>query len=146
MGIEGVWQARRPRASCFLPGCHDRVIAWGVIQAARLEAEQAEDVEDEEEGAGEGDDEAQAAELYCLCRQPDDPAAPRDFVACDKCEQWFHPECVDTTMEVCADTTPLLISALKCIFCSWPATSLGNGSTQSVSTAPRRSVQAPPHL
>ncbi len=84
------------------------------VQAARLEAEEAGDVEEEQEaGAGEGDEEAQAAELYCLCRQPDDPAAPRDFVACDKCEQWFHPECVDTTMEVCPSSTVDLCFSLR---------------------------------
>ncbi|BDA48817.1 probable pH-interacting protein at C-terminar half [Coccomyxa sp. Obi] len=82
-------------------------------RAARLEAEEAEDVGEQEEGTGEGDEEGQAAELYCLCRQPDDPAAPRDFVACDKCEQWFHPECVDTTMEEVAD-----MDAWVCPLCS----------------------------
>ena len=35
-----------------------------------------------------------------MCQQPDDPEAPRDFVQCDKCQQWFHPECVNTTTQV----------------------------------------------
>ena len=95
------------------------------MQAARLEAEEAEDVEEQEEGPGEGDEDAQAAELYCLCRQPDDPAAPRDFVACDKCEQWFHPECVDTTMEVRA----LYISLVFYILSHHAIIVLGAGSS-----------------
>lgn len=74
--------------------CQDMYV---FMQVARQEAEEEEVGEEEAE---EVEEEGQAAELYCLCRQPDDPAAPRDFVACDKCEQWFHPECVDTTMEV----------------------------------------------
>jgi hypothetical protein len=67
-------------------------------QAVKTEEAEQEQVEEEEE--------PMAQELYCLCRQPDDPKAPRNFVACDKCEQWFHPECVDTTLEVCIFAAP----------------------------------------
>lgn len=66
-----------------------RFLSWQAVKTQ--EAKQTAEEEHEAEGA---------QELYCLCQQPDDPAAPRDFVACDKCEQWFHPECVDTTLEV----------------------------------------------
>ena len=38
------------------------------------------------------------APLYCVCRQPDDYT--RSFVECEFCEEWFHPECVGTTVEV----------------------------------------------
>ncbi|KAF7725778.1 hypothetical protein EC973_009395 [Apophysomyces ossiformis] len=30
--------------------------------------------------------------LYCICRKPYD--APRFMIACDRCDQWFHGECV----------------------------------------------------
>ena len=54
----------------------------------------------EEQREIEEEDAAAAAELYCLCQQADDPGAPRDWVQCDKCAQWFHPECVGTTAQV----------------------------------------------
>lgn len=41
-----------------------------------------------------------AAELHCVCRKPEDPDNPQDFVQCEACEAWFHPECVGTTMQV----------------------------------------------
>ena len=28
-------------------------------------------------------------ELFCICRQPE----TEDMIACDVCEQWFHPHC-----------------------------------------------------
>ncbi|KAM7533005.1 hypothetical protein Aperf_G00000126396 [Anoplocephala perfoliata] len=31
-------------------------------------------------------------EVYCLCRTPYDPA--RVYIACDRCDEWYHPECV----------------------------------------------------
>jgi len=66
----------------------------GLLQKPRAERTIEEQREIEEEDA------AAAQELFCLCQQPDDPEAPRDFVQCDKCQQWFHPECVNTTTQV----------------------------------------------
>lgn len=54
----------------------------------------------EEQREIEEEDAAAAQELFCVCQQPDNPEAPRDFVQCDKCQQWFHPECVSTTTQV----------------------------------------------
>lgn len=31
--------------------------------------------------------------LYCICRRPYD--VPRFMIACDKCDQWFHGECIE---------------------------------------------------
>ena len=76
----------------------------GLVQKPRAERTVEEQQEIEEEDA------AAAAELYCLCQQADDPGAPRDWVQCDKCEQWFHPECVGTTAQVCS---------LCCQLCLW---------------------------
>ena len=30
-------------------------------------------------------------ELYCTCQQPADD---RFMIACDKCEEWYHGECI----------------------------------------------------
>ncbi|KAI8391572.1 uncharacterized protein BYT42DRAFT_199961 [Radiomyces spectabilis] len=30
--------------------------------------------------------------LYCICRKPYD--APRFMIACDRCDEWFHGECI----------------------------------------------------
>ena len=39
------------------------------------------------------DHEREATELFCLCRQPYDPA--RFMIGCDKCDGWFHAKCVN---------------------------------------------------
>ncbi|CAO3694579.1 unnamed protein product [Rhizopus stolonifer] len=31
--------------------------------------------------------------LYCICKRPYD--IPRFMIACDKCDQWFHGECIN---------------------------------------------------
>lgn len=36
--------------------------------------------------------ESDGAELYCVCRQPDD--LQRLMLACDSCELWFHSQCM----------------------------------------------------
>lgn len=56
---------------------------------------------------------AEAQELYCLCRQPDDPT--RDFIECTDCAQWFHPECVGTSVEV--NPSGLLLAGSVCLQC-----------------------------
>ena len=38
-------------------------------------------------------------EIYCICRQPDDPN--RAFIECEECKEGFHPECVGTSLQVC---------------------------------------------
>ena len=34
-------------------------------------------------------DPAAPLELFCICKQPE----TEDMIACDVCEQWFHPHC-----------------------------------------------------
>lgn len=54
---------------------------------------------DGEEQAFEAEEEGSLApELYCLCRQPDD--SDRQFIECDSCHQWYHPDCVGIVLEV----------------------------------------------
>ena len=54
---------------------------------------------DGSEVAGEAEEEGnQAAELYCVCRQPDD--SDREFIECDSCSQWYHPDCVGISLQV----------------------------------------------
>ncbi|CAH8574851.1 unnamed protein product [Heterobilharzia americana] len=35
--------------------------------------------------------------LYCVCRTPYEPT--RVYIACDGCDEWYHPECVGLTPE-----------------------------------------------
>ncbi|VDK20509.1 unnamed protein product [Taenia asiatica] len=36
-------------------------------------------------------------EVYCLCRTPYDPT--RVYIACDRCDEWYHAECVGLEAE-----------------------------------------------
>lgn len=83
--------------------CQPDELAPADVQKPRAERTVEEQRQIEEEDA------AAAQELFCLCQQPDDPEAPRDFVQCDKCQQWFHPECVSTTAEVSATSSVNLV-------------------------------------
>ncbi|KAH7104353.1 hypothetical protein BKA62DRAFT_768095 [Auriculariales sp. MPI-PUGE-AT-0066] len=53
---------------------------------------------------------AAAAELYCVCQTPYDEG--RFMVACDRCDGWYHPHCVDV-----ADTEVDLIDQFVCPVC-----------------------------
>ncbi|KAG2196581.1 hypothetical protein INT47_004884 [Mucor saturninus] len=58
--------------------------------------------------------------LYCHCRQPYD--ATRFMIACDKCDEWFHGECIHIN-----EKEGELIDLYFCIQCSQGA-SLGHVS------------------
>uniref|UniRef100_A0A1I7Z6W0 PHD-type domain-containing protein n=1 Tax=Steinernema glaseri TaxID=37863 RepID=A0A1I7Z6W0_9BILA len=47
-------------------------------------------------------------EVYCICRKPDDG---NKMVACDKCEEWFHADCVGFTEEMDAEEKPYFCKA-----------------------------------
>ncbi len=45
-------------------------------------------------GGGEEDDLSDDGKVFCLCREPDDG---RVMVQCDRCQEWYHHDCVDIT-------------------------------------------------
>lgn len=45
--------------------------------------------------------------LYCLCRQPNDPS--RFMLACDRCSEWYHGECVNVSGESPSPSTPTFL-------------------------------------
>ena len=51
---------------------------------------------DEEEEEDESDDESDHGP-YCICRGPDDH---RWMICCEKCEDWFHGECISLNKEI----------------------------------------------
>ncbi|VDP92932.1 unnamed protein product, partial [Echinostoma caproni] len=42
----------------------------------------------------------ESADIYCLCRTPYDPG--RVYIACDRCDEWYHAECVGLTSQQAA--------------------------------------------
>lgn len=56
-------------------------------------------VEEQQDVRAVQEEEAKLPEVvYCVCRQADDPN--RAFIECEDCQEWFHPECVGTTLQV----------------------------------------------
>ena len=50
------------------------------------------------------DDLDEEEKLYCVCKQPWEEG--QDMVACESCQDWFHPECLNSTMEAsCGDSS-----------------------------------------
>ena len=45
------------------------------------------------------DDEEEEEQVYCVCRRQH--RAGMAYIACDSCNEWYHPECMNTTLEVC---------------------------------------------
>ena len=43
------------------------------------------------EAAAAVDESGEPKQLYCLCRTSDDSFF---MIGCDKCDQWYHPECL----------------------------------------------------
>jgi len=74
----------------------------------------------EEDGSSSSDEEewVDDGKLYCLCRQPFD--GDTFMLACDRCEEWYHGDCVGVSEEqadeigdwVCSAclTTPTVVS------------------------------------
>lgn len=63
-----------------------------------------------DDGSDDDDDESDNGP-YCLCRGPDDH---RWMICCEKCEDWFHGECVNISKE----TGENLIEKFVCPNCS----------------------------
>jgi len=68
-----------------------------VREERELDLNEASEDEDDivlnEWGTSENND----LELFCLCRQPEDE---RFMVCCDRCDDWFHGECLNMSEEV----------------------------------------------
>lgn len=75
---------------------------------------EAEEEEEEERARGGGrrrrrvssddeeyidEDEEDDDQVYCVCRRRHREGM--EYIACDSCSEWFHPQCMNTTLEVC---------------------------------------------
>eukprot|EP00047_Mylnosiga_fluctuans_P002987 m.226868 g.226868 ORF g.226868 m.226868 type:complete len:505 (+) comp11496_c0_seq1:163-1677(+) len=74
-------------------------------------------------------DESKPSTLYCVCRQPYNKK--RNMVQCDRCDDWFHPECVGIV-----DLRALSNAPYYCPNCEAPPTS----RPRSASSAPALEV------
>jgi PHD-finger len=63
------------------------------IKDIQAGSEEEEDDEDSE-GDDEWDSEDDPDKLWCICRKPHNN---RFMICCDKCEDWFHGQCVGIT-------------------------------------------------
>jgi len=73
---------------------HQPVVHRPVPQKASVVAARepvADDVEDEEE-----EEEESSEDIYCICRRPREG---RFMIACDRCQDWFHGDCVGVAPE-----------------------------------------------
>ncbi|XP_018645722.1 bromodomain containing protein,putative [Schistosoma mansoni] len=50
--------------------------------------------------------------LYCVCRTPYEPT--RVYIACDGCDEWYHPECVGLTPEQAVNHTDTYLCPTCC--------------------------------
>jgi hypothetical protein len=67
------------------------------VQDSQQQEEEAEGAEGAEEEEQQQEEQEEEEEVYCVCQGAKDPT--RDFIGCDSCNGWFHPECVGTTMD-----------------------------------------------
>jgi hypothetical protein len=77
-----------------------------------------ESLESEAAPASSDEDEPDPDKLYCVCQSPDDG---RFMLACDGCDNWFHPACVGMTKReaealedyLCKDCNAIASSLMK---------------------------------
>lgn len=68
-----------------------------VTQKSTPDASAKEDPEDEPMGDAPASDDESDNGPYCLCRGPDDH---RWMICCEKCEDWFHGECINLSKDI----------------------------------------------
>lgn len=71
------------------PGGHHRSSS-----AAATGASSQNGASDDDDGGGEEEEEEESGSdqgIYCICRGPDNH---RFMIACDRCEDWFHGDCI----------------------------------------------------
>lgn len=59
-----------------------------------IQAGSEEEDDEDSEGDDEWDSEDDPDKLWCICRKPHNN---RFMICCDKCEDWFHGQCVGIT-------------------------------------------------
>ncbi|XP_067856302.1 death-inducer obliterator 1-like isoform X2 [Heptranchias perlo] len=63
---------------------------------SKLQPEVKSETEDDESSVTQSDNDYNDPDkLYCICRQPH---SNRFMICCDRCEEWFHGDCVGITM------------------------------------------------
>nr|CDS26636.1 fetal alzheimer antigen falz [Hymenolepis microstoma] len=70
-------------------------------------------------------------EVYCVCRTPYNPS--RVYIACDRCDEWYHPECVNMKPEDAAS----LEGSYICPSCSVTKASSSSKKSSRVRKKPR---------
>ncbi|VDO05083.1 unnamed protein product [Rodentolepis nana] len=76
-------------------------------------------------------------EVYCICRTPYNPA--RVYIACDRCDEWYHPECVNMKPEDAAN----LEGSYICPSCS---TTKGSSSSKKSSRVRKKPREKQAHV
>ena len=59
--------------------------------------------------------------VYCVCRKP----RRRGMIGCDYCEEWFHPDCLQLSMD---DAMALTDTKWKCPVCEGKVTIVGDSN------------------
>ena len=61
--------------------------------------------------------------VYCVCRKP----RRRGMIGCDYCEEWFHPDCLQLSMD---DAMALTDTKWKCPVCEGKVTINGDSDLE----------------
>ncbi|KAJ2913412.1 hypothetical protein MD484_g7012, partial [Candolleomyces efflorescens] len=91
--------ASRSRSTSVMPGItseHAAPTPSSSVAEDKAEKGDKQEEEEEEESAGNDDDNR----LYCVCKTKYDQE--RFMIACDRCDEWYHMQCVDMS-ELVAD-------------------------------------------
>ncbi|CAH8571715.1 unnamed protein product [Schistosoma mattheei] len=67
--------------------------------------------------------------LYCVCRTPYEPT--RVYIACDGCDEWYHPECVGLTPEQAVNHTDTYLCPTCCQLSQHKTNTTTNTTTKS---------------
>jgi hypothetical protein len=72
--------------------------------------------------ASDGAKEISDAQVYCICRRPDEGGESGEFfVGCSTCDEWFHPSCVGMPEEKAKANEGSMLESWRCPSCSCTA-------------------------